>query len=124
MAVREGLGLGEVEEPQVLRGHDRLLDDVAVLVEPGVGAPPVIRHGHGTVGVESDTAAPSAAVLRLVGRIGDDLEDEVPGPTRSERGGIPPDARQMSEIHGAYQSCVVLRQDALEVSTGHLHPVA
>jgi hypothetical protein len=46
MTIGKQLRRREIEEPQVLRRHDRLLHGPAMLLEAGGGASPVIRYRH------------------------------------------------------------------------------
>jgi hypothetical protein len=46
----------------------------------------------------------------LIGRAGGHLKEQMPDTARSKRGRITPHQREMSEVHGAAQSCVRPRQ--------------
>ncbi len=101
MSVWQPFCLREVEEPQVFRGHDRLLHHSAMLVGPGVGASSVILHRHGAVGMQRDHASSAAPARCLVSGISNDLKNKVSWPTRSELCGLLADLAEMVRVHGA-----------------------
>jgi hypothetical protein len=77
-----------------------LLHDPPGLVAPGVGAPPLVRHGHRTVRVQGDGAAPTPGGLGLVGRVGEHFENQMPNPTGRVHARVPPNPREMIHVHG------------------------
>jgi hypothetical protein len=89
MTVGEQLGTGVVEEPQVLRRHDRLPYRPAIPGRAGLGTPAAIGHGHRTIPAERDRTVPAIGALSLIGRVGGNLKDQMPDSARSKRGRIP-----------------------------------
>jgi hypothetical protein len=101
MSVRKPFCFREVEEPKILRGHDRLLHHSATLVDPRVGAPSVILHRHGAVGMQCDYAPSTAPARCLVSGMGNDLKNKVSRPARSEPCWFLADLSEMVRVHDA-----------------------
>ncbi len=89
ISVRKPFRLREIEEPKILRGHDRLLHHPAMLVDRSVGAPAVILHRHRAVGMQRDHTPSAAPAHCLVSGVSNDLENKVFGSARRELLRIP-----------------------------------
>jgi hypothetical protein len=127
MAVGKLLCIREVEEPEVLRRHDRLLDDSPHIVESGVGASAVVGYRNRLVGVQRDVAVPRCLIGSFVSGVGNHFENQMQHATRSKVPWALTNVCEVIEVHPALplMCCVLpLRRSAhLLIVPGGLIPV-